>query len=51
MDKYGEGKIEFYHLHAIAIDSKDNVYANDEIMKTHTSSPKKKNLLKVGVNS
>jgi hypothetical protein len=24
MDKYGEGKREFYHLHAIAIDSKDH---------------------------
>src|SRR5215203_4743708 len=46
MDKYGEGKSEFYHLHAIAIDSKDNVYANDEIMKIHTSSPKKGKFVK-----
>ena len=51
MDKYGEGKSEFYHLHAIAIDSKDNVYINNEIMKIHTSSPNKENLLIVGVNS
>lgn len=30
MDKHREGKTEFCHIHTIDIESKDNVYTNDE---------------------
>lgn len=30
MDKHEEGNTEFCHIHALAIESKDNVYTDDE---------------------
>lgn len=30
MDKHEEGKTEFCHIHALAIESKDNVHTDDE---------------------